>query len=162
MSAEIISAGKYVSLSYAISDLEGNLLEQSELPVNYVHGGATELIGGMDKVVLGMSAGDEIALTLGSDEAFGEYRPELTFTDYIENVPSEIRHLGAELQMQNEEGEIKSFIVTKIEDGRLTVDGNHPLAGKALSVRIKILEVRDATPEDQLTNSLPRQPKKLN
>ena len=54
----------------------------------------------------------------------------------------------AEVQMQNESGEAKTFYVTKIEDQKLTVDGNHPLAGKALKVQVKILEVRDATIED--------------
>ena len=68
----------------------------------------------------------------------------MTYTDDIENVPPEYRKLGAEVQMQNEGGEAKTFYVTHIGDGKLTVDGNHPLAGKALTVKIKILEVRDA------------------
>jgi FKBP-type peptidyl-prolyl cis-trans isomerase SlyD len=50
--------------------------------------------------------------------------------------------------MQNDDGEVKSFFVTKIEKGKLTVDGNHPMAGKTLRVNVKILEVRDATEED--------------
>jgi len=70
--------------------------------------------------------------------------------------------LGAEVQMQNEMGEIKSFFVTKIEDGKLTVDGNHPLAGKELKVHIKILEVRDATREDAMTIGIPGQSTTLN
>jgi FKBP-type peptidyl-prolyl cis-trans isomerase SlyD len=56
--------------------------------------------------------------------------------------------LGAEVQMQNQEGETKTFYVSKIEGDKLTVDGNHPLAGKTLKVMIKIVEVRDATVED--------------
>ena len=50
--------------------------------------------------------------------------------------------------MQNEAGEVKIFHVTRIENGRLTVDGNHPLAGKHLRVHVTIHEVRDATAED--------------
>jgi len=56
--------------------------------------------------------------------------------------------------MQNDAGEQKTFYVTRIENGRLTVDGNHPLAGRALNVRLKIHEVRDATPEDALNTGI--------
>ena len=56
------------------------------------------------------------------------------------------------MQMQNEGGEAKTFYVSSIEDGKLTVDGNHPLAGKNLTVKIKILEVRDAkSGEDKIS-----------
>ena len=85
---------------------------------------------------------------MSPESGFGARDPALTFTDDIENVPPEFRRLGAEVEMQNESGETKTFYVTKIEDGRLTVDGNHPLAGKTLKVQVKILEVRDATIED--------------
>lgn len=148
MSREVIQPGKYVSLTYTISDTEGNLLEQNDLPVNYVHGGETELVGGMDIAVAGKAAGDSVEMSISPEDGFGEHDPGLTFTDDLENVPPQFRHLGAEVQMQNESGEAKTFIVTRIEDGKLAVDGNHPLAGKALVVRVKILEVRDATRED--------------
>ena len=82
------------------------------------------------------------------EDGFGPHDPDLTFTDDLENVPPQFRHLGAEVQMQNESGEAKIFYVTHIENGKLTVDGNHPLAGKRLHVSVHILEVRDATIED--------------
>jgi FKBP-type peptidyl-prolyl cis-trans isomerase SlyD len=148
MSREVIQPGKYVSLTYTISDTEGNLLEQNDLPVNYVHGGETELVGGMDRAVAGRATGDEVEMTVPPDDGFGSHDPGLTFTDDVDNVPPQFRRLGAEVQMQNESGDAKTFIVTRIENGKLTVDGNHPLAGKTLIVRVKILEVRDATMED--------------
>lgn len=148
MSQEVIKPGKFVSLTYTITDEQNNLLEQNDIPVSYVHGGETELIGGMDKAVAGKCAGDEVEVVIPPEEGFGLADPDLMFTDDIENVPPQFRQIGAEVQMQNEAGESKTFYVTKIEDGKLTVDGNHPLAGKTLIVRVKILEVRDATPED--------------
>ncbi|MGD8908159.1 MAG: FKBP-type peptidyl-prolyl cis-trans isomerase [Chromatiales bacterium] len=151
MSTEIIKNGKFVSLTYSICDLHGNVLEQSDLPVNYIHGGETELIGGMDRAVAGKGPGEEVSITISPEEGFGEHDPNLTFTDDIENVPPQFRQLGAEVQMQSEAGEVKSFFVTKIENGRLTVDGNHPLAGKTLKVKVKILEVRDATRDDAMS-----------
>ncbi|RLJ19087.1 peptidylprolyl isomerase [bacterium endosymbiont of Escarpia laminata] len=162
MSKEVIKTGKFVSLTYSIVEEEGNVLEQSDLPVNYIHGGETELIGGMDAAVTGRSPGDKVSFTLTPDQGFGDHDPDLTFTDDIENVPPEFRKLGAEVQMESEQGEAKSFFVTRIENGKLTVDGNHPLAGKTLTVNIKIVEVRDATKEDAMSVGVPGQTPTLN
>ncbi len=148
MSNEVIKNGKFVSLTYTIADSEGSLLEQNDIPVSYIHGGETELIGSMDKAVAGKSAGDQVEVLVPPEDGFGPHDPELTFEDDLENVPPQFRQLGAEVQMQSESGETKIFYVTHIENGRLTVDGNHPLAGKTLKVRVNILEVRDATIED--------------
>ena len=82
-------------------------------------------------------------------QGFGAHDPDLTFTDDIANVPEQLRYVGAEVQMQNESGEVKSFFVTKIDGGKLTVDGNHPMAGKTLRVKVKIVEVRDSTEADR-------------
>lgn len=148
MSQQVIKPGKFVSLTYVIRDDLGQVVEQNDIPVSYVHGGETELIGSMDQAVAGKSAGDEVEMTIPPEDGFGDHDPELTFTDDLENVPPQFHRVGAEVQMQNEAGDVKTFYVTRIEDGKLTVDGNHPLAGKTLTVRVKILEVRDATPED--------------
>ena len=148
MTAELIQDGKYVSLTYSIQDDEGSVLEHSDLPVGFVLGGAQELIGGMDAAIRGKAAGDEIDFDLPPDAGFGTHDADLTFTDDINNVPPQFRQIGAEVQMQNEAGEVKSFYVTRIENGRLTVDGNHPLAGKTLRVHVRIHEVREANRED--------------
>lgn len=153
MSSTMIKPGKYVSLTYTISDSDGNLMEQNDIPVSYIHGGESELIGGMDRAVLGKCVGDKVEMTLSANDGFGPHDPDLTFTDNLDNVPPQFRHVGAEVQMQNDEGEIKTFYVSKIENGKLTVDGNHPLAGKALIVSVNILEVRDATVEDMSPTS---------
>ena len=148
MSDQVVAQGKYVTLTYSISDEQGNVVEQSDLPVGYVHGGHQELIGGMDRAVAGKRSGDIVELALAPEEGFGARDPDLTFTDDVENVPPEIRRVGAEVQMQSESGDVKAFYVTRIENGRLTIDGNHPLAGKALRVKVWIQEVRDPTPDE--------------
>lgn len=145
---EKIAPGKYVSMTYMIKDESGSLVEQNDIPVGYVFGGDVELLGGMDDVLAGHSAGEEISSEIPAEKAFGDYNPDLTFTDDIENVPEQYRHIGAEVQMHNEKGESRTFYVSKIENGRLTVDGNHPLAGKKLQLIIRILDVREATAED--------------
>ncbi len=85
---------------------------------------------------------------LSPAEGFGEHNSSLTFTDDIDNVPSEFRRLSAELEMQNPQGEPRTFIVTKIEKGRLTVDSNHPFAGKTVPFHVEVMPVRDATADE--------------
>ena len=115
MSKESIKTGKFVSLTYSIADTAGNVLEQSDLPVNYIHGGETELIGGMDKAVAGKAVGDEVLIRISPEQGFGEHDPELTFTDDINNVPPEFRQLGAEVQMQNEAGRLRVFLLLRLK-----------------------------------------------
>lgn len=157
MNNQRITQGKYVSLTYSICDQDGQLLEQNDLPVGFILGGETELIGGMDSHLKGHRAGDQVQFTVPANKAFGAHDESLTFTDQLDNVPPEFRRLGAEVVMQNESGETKTFYVTRIQDGLLTVDGNHPFAGKTLIVTVKILEVRDPSPEDhdQVSMTMP-------
>jgi FKBP-type peptidyl-prolyl cis-trans isomerase SlyD len=160
--SDTIQNGKHVSLTYSIRDEQDNVLEHSDLPVAYIQGGNNELIGGMDSAVEGKRAGDEVELELSPEESgFGPYDPDLTFTDDIENVPSELRRVGAEVTMQNEAGDTRSFYVTRIENGRLTVDGNHPFAGKRLFVNIRINEVRDPTSAELQQDAVGEQPPTL-
>jgi len=159
MSDQVIKNGTLVSLTYKIYDESGELLEQSDLPVSYIHGGQNELIGGMDRAVAGRKARDEVEFNLDADQGFGSHDADLTFTDSIENVPPQFRQVGAEVQMQNESGDVKTFYVTNIENGELTVDGNHPFAGKSLRVMVRIEEVRDPTEaeltQDGMTHATP-------
>ena len=145
-----IGPGKLVFITYSILDESGAVLEQHDIPVSYIFGGEVELLGGMDRAVEGKRAGDSIEVALTPDEGVGAYDPSLAFTDDLENVPPQFRRVGAEVPMQSESGEVKTFYVTRIADGKLTVDGNHPMAGKAQRVRVNIHQVRDATKEDAM------------
>ena len=154
MSDDIIKPGKYVGLTYTIVDERGEVVEQHDVPLGFVYGSDTELIGNMDKAVAGKRVGDRLEVKVPPEQGFGAHDPNLTFTDTVENVPPQFRQLGAEVQMQNEQGETKSFYVTRIADGEVTVDGNHPLAGKDLTVRVTITEVRDARPGEDKTSGI--------
>lgn len=151
---EKIKPGKYISLTYVINDETGTVVEQNDIPVGYVYGGDTELLGGVDTALEGRQAGDEVTSEIPPENGFGEPDPDLMFTDDIDNVPPQFHQIGAEVQMLNDKNETKTFYVTKIEDGKLTVDGNHPLAGKTLTLRVKILDVRDATEDDIRTSGI--------
>ena len=145
MSKTVISKDKVVSITYSIVNTQGEVLEQSDLNVSYVHRGPNHMFPEVEAALEGCAVGDKIDVTLTPDQAFGERDPSLAFTDYIKNVPEQFRHIGAEVQMQNEQGETRTFFVSEIKDGKLTVDCNHPFAGKTLTFTVTVVDIRDAT-----------------
>ena len=145
---ETIKRDKYVSLTYTITDENNEILERIDMPIGYVHGRDNQVIEKVEAALEGHEAGDEISVELSPEEGFGQHQSELTFTDDIENVPNEFRHVGAEVEFQNDKGESRMFRVSRIENGKLTVDGNHPFAGKVITYNIRVADVRDATPEE--------------
>lgn len=153
-----ICKDKYVSLTYTISDEKGDILERIDLPINYIQGRNSQVIEKIEKALEGRKQGDEIKVELSPEEGFGPYQEELTFTDDIDNVPTQFHQIGAEVEFKNDHGEAKVFHVIKIEDGKLTVDGNHPFAGKAITYNIMVNEVRDATPEE-MANGVANMPR---
>jgi FKBP-type peptidyl-prolyl cis-trans isomerase SlyD len=154
MSDQRITRNKAVQFTYTIADDNGNIVEQVDLPVNYVHGAsAMGLIESVERALEGCRSGDKIEVSVPPSEGFGEFDPSLTFTDDVENVPPQFRKPGARVEMQNEEGEIKEFVVSKIENGKLTIDGNHPLAGKTAKFFVTVVSVRDAT-TDEIRNGI--------
>jgi FKBP-type peptidyl-prolyl cis-trans isomerase SlyD len=149
MSDQLVNRNKVVSFVYSIVDESGELLEQSDLPISYVHGGKHDLFEKVEQALDGALVGDTVEVQLTAEQGFGAHDPELTYTDSIENVPEEFRRVGAEVEMMNDQGDSKKFTVTRIEDGKLTVDGNHPMAGKTVIFHIKVMDVRDATTAEQ-------------
>jgi FKBP-type peptidyl-prolyl cis-trans isomerase SlyD len=153
--SERVAPNKLVTLTYRITDAEGRLLEQYDTPISYLHGGHSGMFEPVERALEGKRVGDVVEVSLAPAEGFGEHDPNLTFTDSIENVPHEFRHVGAEVEMQNDHGDTHKFIVSRIENGRLTVDGNHPFAGKTVMFRVEIQSVRDASPEELRQAGLP-------
>lgn len=139
---------KVVSFTYEIADEEGRVHERVDLPVSYLHGGRGDIWPQVEKALEGHAVGDDVEVTLVPEEAFGLPDPSLVMTDDLANVPQEYRHLGAEAEFRNSLGESKMFVVTRIEDGRITLDGNHPLAGRTLTFRLTVTGVREPTGEE--------------
>ena len=148
MTDEIVAKGRVVSVTYTLHNQRGEVFEQSDVPVSYLHGHDSGLFEKLERALEGRRPGDEVEVTLPPEAGFGPYDPSLTFTDDVENVPPELRYIGAQLEAQNARNEILTFIVTRIENGKLTVDANHPLAGQTVQFRVTVREVRDATPEE--------------
>lgn len=155
--ADTIEKNKFVSLTYTITDETDETVERIDLPVPLILGHNSQLIEKIETALIGKKIGDVISVKLTPEEGFGQHQPELTFTDDLQNVPEEFQRIGAEVQFKNDQGEVKEFRVISIANGKLTVDGNHPLAGKAITYNITITEVRDATPEEMI-NGVESQP----
>lgn len=151
MSALRIEANKVVSLTYSIVDDKGEILEQSDLPIHYVHGGKSDLFEKLEAALTGKTIGDQISVTLSPEEGFGLHNPALTYTDDLENVPEELRFVGAELEAQNANGESMKFVVSKIKESELTVDANHPMAGKTVIFKVKVTDIRAASSDEART-----------
>lgn len=154
---DTIEKNKFVALTYTITDENNEVVERIDLPVRLIYGHNSQLMEKIETALLGHKQGDVISVKISPEEGFGPHQPELTFTYDLKDVPEEFQHIGAEMKFQNEQGESKNFRVVSIADGKLTVDGNHPLAGKEISFNINLVEVRDATIEE-LTNGVETAP----
>lgn len=154
MSEQKVSKNKAVYVTYSILDQSGAVYEQYEMPVGYVHGGNSPLFEKIEAALEGKKVGDRVEVSLNPQEGFGEPDPNLSFTDDIENVPPEYRRVGAEVDFQNERGENVQFRVSRIADGKLTVDSNHPLAGQTVTFLVNVVNIRDAS-MDEIVSGLP-------
>jgi len=147
--SETIKDGKFVELTYKVTDKKtGRVLTMIEFPLGYVHGHNEILAPSVHMQLEGKSVGDVIEVPIDGNEIFGPRDESLVFTDDIDNVPEEYRELGTSILMENDKGETRSFLVTRIDDETLTVDGNNPLCGRDVVFTLKILTVRDATEEE--------------
>lgn len=147
--SEIVEDGKFVELNYRIVDVKtGDVMRTVEYPIGYVHGVNDILSEDVSRELAGRKAGDIIEVPIDTKAVFGERDESLVFTDHIENVPEEYREIGMTISMENDKGEVKNFIVTRMDDKTLTVDGNNPLCGRDVMFVLEILSIRDATDEE--------------
>jgi len=148
-SSERIRDGKFVELTYKVTDKKsGHVLTRVEFPLGYVHGHNEILAPSVHKQLEGRSAGELIEVPIDGNQIFGPRDEALVFTDHIENVPEEYRQIGTSILMENDKGQTHSFLVTRIDDQTLTVDGNNPLCGREVVFTLEILTVREATDEE--------------
>jgi FKBP-type peptidyl-prolyl cis-trans isomerase SlyD len=146
---ETVQANKFVELTYKVIDEQtGSVLTSVEFPLGYVHGANEALAPQVMAELEGKSVGDIIKVPIDCNKILGPRDESLVITDYIENVPVEYRHVGTAILMENDKGQTKSFLVTRVDEKTLTIDGNNPLCGRQVVFKLEILTVRDATSEE--------------
>lgn len=147
--SETIHDGKYVELTYKVTDRKsGHVLTMVEFPLGYVHGHNEILAPFVHAELEGKSVGEVIEVPIDGNRIFGIRDKSLVFTDRIENVPEEYRKVGTSILMENNKGQTRSFLVTRIDDETLTVDGNNPLCGREVVFTLEIVTVREPTDEE--------------
>jgi len=137
-----ISKNKLVSMTYSIYE-GNNLLESVDTPVSFIYGKETNLLPIVEEALHGKEKDSEVSIEVSSELGFGEIDEGLIFQDTLENVPEEFRKIGIQIDFANDKGIKRKFRVTKMDDKKITFDGNHLFAGRELLYRIKIIDVAD-------------------
>ena len=147
--SQTIQDGKFVELTYKVTDKKTrHVLTRVEFPLGYVHGHNEILAPSVHTALEGKSVGDVIEVPIDGNQIFGPRDESLVFSDLIENVPEEYRQIGTSILMESNKGQTRSFVVTSMDDEKLTVDGNNPLCGRGVVFTLEILTVRDATDDE--------------
>jgi FKBP-type peptidyl-prolyl cis-trans isomerase SlyD len=145
-----IAKDTVVALTYRLSTLDGELLEEAlaESPAVYLQGGYDGIFPRVEAALEGRSAGAELDLVLEPEDAFGEYDAELVRIEPIDVFPEEVK-VGMQLEGASEDGQhVMLYTVTDVADGKVVVDGNHPLAGQSLRLQCVVQSVRLALAEE--------------
>ena len=151
-----IQSGRVVTLELELRDEDGEAVYtlDEDGPLVYVHGGDDLPLAGLERALEDAEVGAEFSLELPPEDAFGEYDveclvsvPRSQLPPDAEVVPGDVIPVELHDEGGDELGEIE-MRVDSLSDDSVVLDANHPLAGKTLSCRAKVLEVRDATPED--------------
>jgi len=137
-----------VTITYKVNDLEGNLLEQSDEPVSYLHGGYDNIFPLVEEALEGKQVGDTVDIKLQPADAFGEYEETLVRMETREVFPETIEVGMQFVGSPMEGGEEMLYIVTDIADDKVVVDANHPYAGQAVHFQCVVAEVRPASPDE--------------
>ncbi|NTY00055.1 peptidylprolyl isomerase [Deinococcus sp. JMULE3] len=142
-----ITQDKVVELDYKLT-VNGEVIDQSEPgePLVYLQG-HSNIIPGLERALEGKTVGDELQVTVQPEDGYGERDEEnvdeLSREDFEDDV-----EVGATYYAQAEDGSVIPFTVMSVDGEKITVDFNPPLAGMVLNFDVKVLNVRDATPEE--------------
>ncbi len=146
-----IAKDTVVSLRYELTDVNaGSLLEKADDPISYLHGGYDGIFPAVEEALHGKNVGDTCSVTMSPDDAFGEYEHDLVRVEPRELFPMDIE-VGMQLEggaEGDDDEDYMLFTVVEINSKEVTVDGNHPLAGKTLNFAATVTGVRAATKEE--------------
>jgi FKBP-type peptidyl-prolyl cis-trans isomerase SlyD len=152
-----ISDGVLVSLAVKMYDAQGELLEQTEEPLQYLHG-HEDIFPRIEEALAGKEVGAHVTLQLEPEDAFGDYDADLVMLAPVDDLGEGVT-VGLRVEASGPQGEDRClFTVTDIAEGMAVLDGNHPLAGMALRFDIRVLDVRLATGQELEDAESPRLP----
>lgn len=148
-----IAADTVVSLDVELSDLQGQLIQRTEEPFQYLHGGYGDLFPAVEAALEGKAEKARVEVRLEPEDAFGDYDENLLRVEPREAFP-ETLEVGMRFEGDAIGGEAEEiYTVTDIADGKVVLDGNHPLAGMALQFVASVVAVRPATSDEIASGS---------
>lgn len=148
---EIVEKNKVVSFTHSIANEKGEVVEQSDVTMEYVHGADQRVFPLVVEAMEGAKVGDTKEIILEPLDGFGVYDENKTYRDKLENVPAEYHSVGAEASFKSEDGQELKMKVVSVNNGEVFLDGNHPFAGKTMTFKITVKAIRDATSEEAET-----------
>jgi FKBP-type peptidyl-prolyl cis-trans isomerase 2 len=138
-----IKQGSTVLIHDAIRLNDGSLVDSSsrDAPLT-IKLGEGKLFPSVERALAGSNAGESATIRVSATEAFGPYDPELVMVLARAQLPTDVEpHVGAQLGTRAPDRSVTRLLVTKVDGSSITLDGNHPLAGKPLTVEVKVLSV---------------------
>jgi len=143
-----IAKNAVVSLTYELLAAGGELIEKTDEPVSYLHGGHHGIFQRVEQALEGKQTGYACRVQLEPDDAFGRYEAALIRVEPRELFPAGVK-VGMQFDGSTEDsGDSRVYTVTDVSDAGVTVDGNHPLAGKTLVFSCVVTDVRVASREE--------------
>jgi FKBP-type peptidyl-prolyl cis-trans isomerase SlyD len=143
-----VTRNRVVALEYELFDIDGSLIEKTEAPIEYLHGGYHGMFTAVEKALEGKGVGDRCRVRLSPEDAFGEYDAALVQVEPRGRFPEDLA-IGMRFEGQGEgQQEVRIYTVTDIAEDKVVVDGNHPLAGRTLDFSCVVAAVRTASAEE--------------
>lgn len=142
-----IAKNSVVTLDYTVVDPDGNMIDDGQQPLVYLHGGYDGIFPALEEALHGKTVGEKLKIKLQPEDAFGDYDEELVLVEDVSQFPESIE-VGMSFERVGDDDEEMIYRITDIADGKVVVDGNHPLAGTALVFDLTIAGVRPATAEE--------------
>jgi len=139
-----------VTIHYKLTDNSGNVIDSSEGkdPLTYLHG-AKNIIPGLEKPLVGKTQGAKLQVKVDPIDGYGEVKSELTTVvekSLFQGVDT--LEVGMTFEAAAPDGSKQQVVVKKIEEDKVTIDANHPLAGVTLNFDVEVVGVREATQEE--------------
>lgn len=144
-----IQPNTVVTLSYRVTDPEGNVLDEGNSDLQYIHGGYEDIFPKIEEALSGKAVGDSVTVTLAPEDAFGLHNAEYVITKHLAVLPPDVV-VGAGLEgpAPNGEDALAVYRVMEIKGGKAVLDANHPLAGKTLIFACSPVAIRAATDDE--------------
>ena len=143
----LIAKDSAVTIHFQLANTQGKVLEKSQQPLAYLHGGYGNIFPKIEAALEGQAAGYQVTVDLGPEDAFGHFDPALQQVIPKTQFPPGVK-VGGQLEGRDEQGNARAFTVVKIKGSEVHLDGNHPLAGQDLRFSCQVIEVRSASEEE--------------